>query len=82
MHTTTSPLPRTSDLVQDLNGFRVHQLTETRARITLPSGVVVAYLDQIDRDCWAVSRMSADRRHFARLGIFDSREEAIAALRG
>ena len=81
MPATVTLLPRTNDLVQERHGFRIHQLTETRARITLPSGAVVAYLDCVAAGCWALSRMSANRRELVRIGIFDSREEAIAVLR-
>lgn len=74
-------LPRTDSLVQDRAGFRIRQLTETRWRITLPNGAIVAYLDRAGDTCWTLSRMSANRRTFAQLGVFSSFDEAVDALR-
>lgn len=74
-------LPRTNDVDFEFAGLRYRQLTESRWRITQPGGAVVGYLDHEPGGEWHLSRMTADRRSFVRLGSFDSFDEAARALR-
>lgn len=90
----TTLLARTTDLRFERHGFRFHQLTASRWRITNAAGAIVGYLEDSEQgaraaevgwmsrsDRWAISRMTADRRGFFVLGWFASSDEAIDALK-
>ncbi|MFD2758681.1 hypothetical protein [Gulosibacter faecalis] len=77
---TITLLPRTNDLVRERAGLRIHQLTETRWRVTQPGGAIVGYLERRG-DAVVVMRMTADRRGFFDIGEFDDLDEAFDALR-
>jgi hypothetical protein len=77
---TVTLLPRTTDLIRERAGLRIHQLTETRWRVSQPAGAIVGYLERRGAEV-AVMRMPADRRGFFDLGTFDDLDEAFDALR-
>ncbi|WP_282824689.1 hypothetical protein [Gulosibacter sediminis] len=77
---TVTLLPRTTDLIRERAGLRIHQLTAPRWRGSQPTGAIVGYLERRGAEV-AVMRMTADRRGFFDLGTFDDLDEAFDALR-